>query len=40
VRYAICISVCLKIFVMYEVSLPTYVKVHHFLGVGGSVFWF
>ena len=35
VRRAILRSVCLKT-VMYEVSLPVYVKLTHFVGVLGS----
>jgi len=36
VRRAVLRSVCLKTLVMYEVSLPVYVKVAHFVGVLGS----
>jgi len=37
VRYAIFMSECLKIFVMNVVSLPMYVKVHHFFLFRGFV---
>jgi len=39
VRNAILGSVCLKMFVIYEVSLPTYVKLAHFGGIFGSISW-
>ena len=39
VRKAILRSVCLKTFVMYEVSLPTYVKLAHFWGFFRSISW-
>ena len=39
VRNAILRHAYLKMFVMYEVSLPTYVKLAHFLGVFGSISW-
>ena len=36
VQRAILRSVCLKMLVMYEVSLPVYLKLAHFLGILGS----
>jgi len=42
VRYAFFMSECLKIFVMNVVSLPMYVKVHHFflfMGFCGCELW-
>jgi len=36
VRRAILRSVCLKMLMMYEVSLPIYVKLAHRLGILGS----
>ena len=39
VQNAILSSVCLKMFVIYEVYLPTYVKLAHFcVGLGASCF--
>jgi hypothetical protein len=38
VQYAICMFVCLNILAIFVVSLPTYVRVHHFLcGLCGDV---